>query len=352
MQRHPHPAKAPPIVRPARGLGAALIVAAVLATPVGACSRILCNSAGCGVFVSRSLDWHELVVPQLRVHPRGTEADGGPDPNAARWTAKYGSLLLVGTNYDDAGLDGVNERGLTVHLLYLGEAEYEPRDGRPGVSYARWVQYLLGNYATVAEALEGSRGVQVYPVEIHGSVFPVHLALEDPSGDSAIVEFLDGKAVVHHGRQYKVLCNEPSYEVHLANLKHYLGFGGSKELPGGVESSDRFVRASYFLNNLPEPADHAQGVASVIQLIRNVSVPFGAPYKTGTGAGVYPTWWVTAADLTDRVYYFNATTSPNLIWIDLSELDLSPGAPALKLDPMDPALVGDVSKSFAGPRAE
>ncbi len=32
----------------------------------------------------------------------------------------------------------------------------------------------------------------------------LHLALEDAAGDSAIIEHLDGKPVVHHGSQYRV----------------------------------------------------------------------------------------------------------------------------------------------------
>ena len=30
----------------------------------------------------------------------------------------------------------------------------------------------------------------------------VHLAMSDASGDSAIVEYIDGEQVIHHGRQY------------------------------------------------------------------------------------------------------------------------------------------------------
>ncbi len=33
----------------------------------------------------------------------------------------------------------------------------------------------------------------------------VHLAISDESGDSAIFEYIDGKLVIHHGRQYQVM---------------------------------------------------------------------------------------------------------------------------------------------------
>ena len=36
-------------------------------------------------------------------------------------------------------------------------------------------------------------------MEARGTRATVHLALEDAAGDSAIIEHLDGKPVVHHG---------------------------------------------------------------------------------------------------------------------------------------------------------
>ena len=60
---------------------------------------------------------------------------------------------------------------------------------------------------------------------------------------------------------------------------------------------------------LPQPTDFKEGVAYIFQVIRNVSVPFGAPYQ-GKVSETYPTWWVSAADLTNRTYFFNMTASP------------------------------------------
>ena len=47
-----------------------------------------------------------------------------------------------------------------------------------------------------------------------------------------------------------------------------------------------------------------------------------------------------------RRYFFELTTSPNVVWVDLSRLDLAAGAPAMALDPDDIALSGEVSSAF------
>jgi penicillin V acylase-like amidase (Ntn superfamily) len=327
--------------------GGVIAAAILVAAPYNityACSRVLWNTSDKGAFVSRSVDWYELIDPEMTINPRGMNISGGLDKNAAKWTSKFGNIVVNATNYDNAGLDGMNEEGLTAHLLYLYATKYEERDERPGVSYLNWLRYILDNNGTVAEAVNAMNQIQIVPVPIRGRALGAHVAMEDPSGDSAIIEFIEGKMVVHHGRQYAVMTNDPPYDVAIEQVKEYKGLGGTKELPGDIDSFDRFVRAEYFLKYLPQPKDNAQAVAFVYQIIHNVAVPFGAPY--GGGLGVYPTWWFSAADLADKVYYFSMTDSPNVIWVDVSNLNFSEGQPVMRLDPKNPALVGDVSRGF------
>ena len=56
--------------------------------------------------------------------------------------------------YELATSDGVNEEGLAGNLLYLAEADYgDPAtSGKPGISVGAWLQYVLDNCGTVAEA--------------------------------------------------------------------------------------------------------------------------------------------------------------------------------------------------------
>lgn len=46
-------------------------------------------------------------------------------------------------------------------------------------------------------------------------------------------------------------------------------------------------------------------------------------------------------------YYFESTTSPNIIWVKFKELDFSEGMPIRKLDLIkNPDRIGDCSKQF------
>ncbi len=319
---------------------------------VGACTRVLWNSNDLAVIVGRSMDWPESTQPMLTVFPRGLSHDGGLVGTAtvetnhpAHWTSIYGSLVT--TIYGVGTADGVNEKGLAIHMLYLTATDFGPRDTtKEGVHAGLWGQYLLDQASTVAEALELMKQIQPFNVEVEGHQANVHLAIEDATGDSAIIEYIDGKPVIHHGPEVRIITNDPVYEEQLANLAHYDFSNATRQtpLPGNVDPRDRFVRAAYYLQMLPEPKTERQAIADVLAITRNVSVPFGAP--NNLPGSLYNTEYRTVINLTQPCYYFELSTSPNLIWVNLSQLDFNKDAPVKELNPDDILLSGDVSSRF------
>jgi penicillin V acylase-like amidase (Ntn superfamily) len=336
------------------GIAASLMAASRIAD---ACTRVLWNDNKLAVVVGRTMDWPESTHPILTVLPRGMRRDGGragPEvvvaQNPANWTSKYASMVT--TIYGIGTADGFNERGLGAHMLYLEASDYGARDpSKPGVQAGLWAQYALDNAATVNEALDMLDKIQVVLVEAHGHKAFVHLALEDASGDSAIIEHIDGKPVIHHGRQFTVMTNDPPYNQQLALLKQqdFSKPTSDMPLPGNVNPRDRFQRASYYAALLPPPKDEREAVAGILAITRNVSVPFGAPYES---FGIYNTEYRTVMNLTDKRYYFELTTAPNVIWADLLKMRrLSPGAPVMTLNPDDITLSGNVDHKFRAAKA-
>ena len=116
-----------------------------------------------------------------------------------------------------------------------------------------------------------------------------------------------------------IMTNDPPFDQQLENLKQFKGFGGNKLLPGTTDSADRFVRAAYYQKNLPEPSNIRETIAGVSSVARNVSQPFGIadPFRPNISS----TRWRTVSDLTNMVYYFESTSSPNIIWVKLNKLD-------------------------------
>ncbi len=311
------------------------------------CSRILWRGKdGDLVIVGRNMDWFEDMDTKLWISPRGMERNGLTAENPLKWTAKYGSIFVIA--YGLGAVDGLNEKGLNGNMLFLAESNYGMRDPRnPGLSLSLWLQFFLDSFATVEEAVDHmeKHSFQVRPITAGvGKKVPihVHLSLADKTGDSAIVEIIDGKPIVYHDRRYRVMTNSPPFDRQIESLRRYKGFGGNEELPGSTKAADRFVRAAYYLTRLPDTDNERQAIAGVLSVMRNVSQPFGAsmPDEPNTS----PTIYRTVADLTNGIYFYESTTSPNIIWVDLKKIDFSAGTKML--DPASKDLIGDVTDEF------
>ena len=224
----------------------------------------------------------------------------------------------------------MNEKGLVANLLYLAESEYPPASGddkRPTLPISAWVQYVLDNYATTAEAVEALRKEEfrVVPIEAPtGEPGTVHLSISDASGDSAIFEYIDGKLVIHHGKQYQVMTNSPTFDQQLGLDDYWKTIGGSTMLPGTNRASDRFARLSYYINEATQTDDPRRAVATVFSVMRNVSVPIGI--KIPGQPNIADTLWLTVSDQKNKVYYYQDTNSPSILWTKLGELDFSKGS--------------------------
>jgi choloylglycine hydrolase len=336
------------MIQPSRGLAKALaaITTLAMANTALACSRVLWNSGNGHVIVGRTQDWTEKANSAFRVYPRGIERTGAVAENPHKWTSKYGSLVL--SAYDMGTHEGVNEKGLSAHALYLAvEAAFGERDPKiEAIGIMQWVQYYLDNYATVAEAVEAQKSLafQIEPLILPNG-FPtlVHISLSDKSGDSAVIEYVGGKARIYHDKRFTVMTNEPTYDKQIENLKQYRTFGGDKPLPGERTPCDRFVRAAYYANGLPKPTNPGEGAAYMFSVIRNVSVPFGSPDPEKPN--VASTIFRTVQDLTGGRYYFESTYAPNVVWIDMTKLDFSQGQPEkeLQVEKQIFSLNGDVT---------
>ncbi len=119
-------------------------------------------------------------------------------------------------------LDGINEKGLAVADLMAGDdAQTHQESGKPALTTTSAICYLLKNAATVDEALDLLRGI-----DMHSDIGAAHhYAISDATGRSVVVEYVDERmevvespAVTNH-----YLC-APKYNVGLMEGDHRLDF--------------------------------------------------------------------------------------------------------------------------------
>jgi len=346
------------------------------------------NHHGGAAYSARTMDWRFDSKTNIMFTPRGLDMDGGCGhhlPQAERckkWSSKYWSITssinewlstkisnFTATNFsydEDGATDGINEAGLGVHLLYLGGTGYS--DYSPlanGVTYSRWVRYLLDTCATVAEAKAAMRDTPILGVGIGGpagiGLMGAHLALEDRSGDSVIFEFVAGALQQYpkdsdgpnagFGRDFRVLTNDPPLPQQIANRNRFMKAQADGKLslsceeiqpgssafndkdypnrclPGDITSRDRFARLSYFLDYLDGTGKQPHEIAAELRAVLFSAVePPGAPdlepgsemVCTVLGQCEVTTYWYTVTDYGQNLYYFGKYADLNTVFIDLN----------------------------------
>ena len=291
-----------------------------------ACTRVLYQGPDNMIATGRTMDWKEDPLTNLYIFPRGIERKGASSAETIEWISKYGSVVAAG--YDIGICDGINEKGLVANLLFLPESVYETdNDQRPVMGLSIWTQYVLDNFATVEEAVK-ELSKDTFRIDApdlpNGVKSRLHLALSDSTGDSAIIEYLDGHISIYEGKQYQVLTNSPAYNLQLAVNDYWKQVGGLNMLPGTNRSSDRFARASFYVNAVAQTSDPEIAIPTVFSVIRNVSVPYGI--STPDSPHISSTRWRSVCDQKDLVYYFEKTVPMAVMHVNLRDIDFSKGS--------------------------
>jgi choloylglycine hydrolase len=243
---------------------------------------------------------------------------------AASWTARYGSVTFNQFGRDDP-VSGVNEKGLMVSQMWGDGTRYPPADHRPIIGPLRWIQYHLDKHASVAEVVANAEAVRLT------SQFPVHYLFADASGDTAVIEFLNGKLVVYHGETLPVraLANS-TYTDSIAAFEAAKRTG---EIPTSQSSLDRFVRGAMLVSGDGDPI--ARGFAAL-----------AAVASTGPASPrVMTTRWSIVYDLAASEVYFKTDINEAIRRFKVTSFDFSCGTP-MKMLNVTAAGTGDVAAAF------
>ena len=312
------------------------------------CTRVVYSGTNGMVATGRTMDWKTDMHSNLWVFPRGMERNGETGKDSLKWKSKYGSIIT--SAFEIASTDGMNEKGLVANLLWLPEAQYPARDkNKPGLAITIWVQYMLDNFATVEEAVsfinEDTFQVVSHKMPAGSRLATLHLSISDATGDCAIFEYIGGKLTVYHSKEYKVMTNSPTYNKQLALCEYWKSIGGLSFLPGTNRASDRFARASFYIDAVLKTDDEKIAIACVFSVIRNTSVPLGI--TTPDQPNISSTIWRTVSDQKNKVYYYESTIHPNIFWVDFKDVDFSEKASVKKLNLLDgKTYAGNTAKDF------
>ena len=324
---------------------------AAACSSAAACTGITIRTQDGSIIFGRTLEFAVDFSSSLIVVPRGVEYVGTApgDKPGLRWKSKY---AVAGMNAYDQPLfgDGLNERGLHVGIFYFpGFAKYQPvteKDFPQTLAPQEFAGYLLGTCATADEAVEAALHVKVAEVVFpqFGFVPPFHYIVNDASGESVVLEHVDGELKIHRN-PLGVITNSPTFDWHMTNLSNYvnetvsdvpkidvggeqikgLGQGGGMlGLPGDFTPPSRFVRAAAFSQSALPVETAKEGVLQTFHILNQFDIPKGAARSREHGQLVADyTLWTTAADLKNLRYYFRTFENSRIRMLDLKALDLN-----------------------------
>ena len=316
-----------------------------------ACSRVLYSGDTLHTdttlyIVGRSLDWSTPIPTNIFVYPRGMKKESNNKGKIITWTSKYGAVYAAGYN---AGVtEGMNEKGLVVNGLFCRGTVYNSpaQEDKPEMSLAVIVAWLLDQYATTQEVVDAVRNQDFKVVGATfdgGTVSTLHWGVTDAKGNTAILEFHDGKLNIYQG-DYPVLTNDPTFPQMLAINDYWVGVGGANMLPGTVKSPDRFARGYFFDTNVEKTNDADTGLAIIRSILNNVSVPY--KYSKGD-KNLSQTQWRSFANLRDKRYYFQNVTDLGIYYVDLNKCNLRKGASVLYFDTQKATYaIGDITSQM------
>jgi len=292
--------------------------------------------------VAVNLDW-KYREGAVIVHPRDSLMVSSIDNHVHHpliWKSRYASVVFHAGNRFKPGLsaNGMNEKGLVASAMLLKSTGYPPLNQElPTLNTSEWVQYVLDNYQTVQELVDDSANYQLLPSTYRGVTLSYHLVVNDAEGNSAVIEYLNGRLVVHSKDQLSHMAiTNTEYDSAVMLLNDYKDFGGSKMLPGSNDSNSRFVRAAHYLNRLP----------SFIAKEEHIAYAFNGLSTVAQGPGTKtPTQLSIVFDAHDKTIYFRSINESAIRVIALADFNFDGLYQPRGLNPYQ-HLSGDVVKEF------
>lgn len=298
--------------------------------------------------IGRTMEFPNEIPWQIGVAASDLKGQCTLVPNGKTWQAKYGVIGMSGFNNPQWYADGMNNAGLSAHLLYMPDhaTYYAPKGDGSDIGILDLIAFVLGTCSTVAEAKAAALSVNVVdvnPKEIPVPL-PLHLVIHDKDS-CAVVEFHpEGPRATDNPVQ--VATNSPYIEWHLTNVCNYLSLspdnpaaitiGGTKfapfaqgqgfrGIPGDGTSPSRFIRVLTDVRFAPAPANEQDAELQAIRVLHGFDISTGSIMEPALGGGLTQelTIWSTVSNLTGNRYLYNTYDDPQWFVIDLATTDFT-----------------------------
>ncbi|SDX80471.1 linear amide C-N hydrolase [Paenibacillus sp. PDC88] len=280
---------------------------------------------------------HGLIVVSTRdLMKESFKADG---TKGVRWKTKYGNITFTQFGRE-LPMNGMNEKGLTIAMMYHEDGLYPQTDSRPALNELQWIQYQLDQYASVEEVI-----YHLDHIRLEKTLYELHYMIADATGQTAIIEFIEGRAHVTQDAPYFSLTNT-SFEKSLAYANQFQDIP-IPQLSRKVTSLDRFT-LGYRLVEDKCRLDNTSplSVEEAFCVLEDIAVKPSVDWSwIGDGIPSTLTYWSIVFDIKNLIIHYNDYGNKEIRSIDLKKIDFSHAA-SIRCLSLDNTLKGSIECHF------
>lgn len=215
-------------------------------------------------------------------------------------------------------------------------------DGKKNIAYFELIAYLLVNCATVKDVKKILKDAVItndsfsdqYPAAV------LHWIMSDKTGKSIVIESTESGLHVYDN-PVNVLTNNPIFPAQLGKLSDYADVSpaqpkntlapdvdldlysrglGTHHLPGGMDSSSRFVKVAFTLTHAPKGKSEVENVTNYFHILHSVEQAKGLDEIT-PGSFEY-TMYSDCMNLEKGILYFTTYDNNRITAVDMHKADL------------------------------
>lgn len=300
------------------------------------------------VITARTMDFSIDLNAKVTVTPRNQSfPQQVPAKSPLKWKNQYGYVSMqcdVGS-ISRAG-DGINEKGLSVGMLWLADAVYQEANSANAKKTAIYnidvADWILGNFDSVPAVKEALNKVTVIsssPLTNNLDIL-VHYVVTDSESNSLIIEYTSVGLQIYDSDN-GVMTNTPPYPWHLNNLVNFLPlslenspkkmWGGQVNgsgllgMPGDYVPTNRFIRAWYLQQSTTQysPKNVGEAIGLAARILQSCAMPIGSTKITDLPRDeqLEYTQFGVIRDHKNLTYSFFTQFNHNLFTVDLKKID-------------------------------
>ncbi len=238
------------------------------------------------------------------------------ETNVMTWISKYGSITFnqFGKEFPYGGM---NEKGLVIAQMFLGESKYPEVDNRKAMNPLQWIQYQLDVSGSVEDVLASDTVLRISNVNPVG----IHFLVCDSNGKTATVEFIDGKMVYHSNQDLPIpLLTNNTYDESISYLQQFDIMGGETAIPWNniydiewthdntLAINKVFATAA---NSMKKNEDSLTLTDKAFNVLLSVTINDH-------------TRWSTVFDITNKRIYFKNEHRKEIVTLDFKDFNFEP----------------------------